>query len=75
MAQRDQEQEAGASAKNDRSPLCSLQPEPFDAEEIKRSAYREDGLVVINLREDRLDMVEREIGTQWAERRYGRRRD
>lgn len=57
-----------------RCPLGRMQPEPFDAEEVKRRGFHEDGIVVIDLNNDRLDMVEREIVTQWAERRYGKRR-
>lgn len=56
-----------------RSPLGRMQPESMDGEEIKRRAYREDGIVVINLNEDRLDVVEREIVRQWAEKRYPRK--
>lgn len=57
-----------------RCPLGRMQPEKMDAEKVKRDGFHEDGIVVIDLNKDRLDMVEREIVTQWAERRYGKRR-
>ena len=57
-----------------RCPLGGIQPQKMDAERVKADAFHEEGIVVINLNEDRLDMVEREIVTQWAERRYGKRR-
>ncbi len=53
-----------------RSPLGRLIPTTMDAEETKRRGYREQGIVVIDLNNDKLDMVEREIVRQWAERRY-----
>lgn len=57
-----------------RSPLGRMIPESLDTEEIKRRGYREDGIVVIDLNNDRLDVIEREVIRQWAERRYGQRK-
>jgi hypothetical protein len=49
-------------------------PNTMNVEEVKRRGYREDGIVVIDLNNDRLDVIEREVVRQWAERRYPRRR-
>lgn len=57
-----------------RSPLGRMIPESLDTEEIKRRGYREDGIVVIDLNNDKLDVIEREVIRQWAERRYGQRK-
>lgn len=54
-----------------RSPLGRMIPESMDTEEIKRRGYREDGIVVIDLNNDRLDVIEREIVKRWADQRYG----
>lgn len=56
-----------------RSPLGRLLPKTMDIDEVKRRGYREDGIVVIDLNNDRLDMIEREVVRQWAERRYPKR--
>lgn len=57
-----------------RSPLGLMLPNTMNVEEVKRRGYREDGIVVIDLNNDRLDVIEREVVRQWAERRYPRRR-
>lgn len=62
-----------AAAMNYRSPLGRLIPETMDVEEIKRRGYREDGIVVIDMHNDRMDMIEREVIRQWAEKRYPKR--
>lgn len=58
-----------------RSPLGRMQPEKMDAEKVKRDAFHEDGILVINLKEDPMTWVEREQFKQWGEMRYGKRRD
>lgn len=57
-----------------RSPLGRMLPNTMNVEELKRRGYREDGIVVIDLNNDRLDVIEREVVRQWAERRYPRLR-
>lgn len=56
-----------------RCPLGRVQPEQFDAEEVKRRGFHEDGILVVDMRNDRIDPIEREIFKQWGERRYGKR--
>lgn len=53
-----------------RSPLGRMLPESMDVEDIKRRAWREHRIIVINFDEDRMDSIERELFRQWADRRY-----
>jgi hypothetical protein len=45
-------------------------PESMNVEDIKRRAWHEDRIIVINLDEDKMDAIERETFRQWADRRY-----
>jgi len=53
-----------------RSPLGRMLPESMNVEDIKRRAWHEDRIIVINLDEDKMDAIERETFRQWADRRY-----
>ncbi len=56
-----------------RSPLGRLQPNPVDAEAVKRDGWREQHILVVSERDERLDFVEREIVRRLGERLYGGR--
>ena len=56
-----------------RSPLGRLQPNPVDAEAMKRDGWREQHILVVSEKDDRLDFVEREIVRRLGERLYGGR--
>lgn len=43
---------------NPRSQLGSIQPLPVDAEEIKRAAWRKDGILIISRHDVRLNWCE-----------------
>lgn len=58
---------------NYHSPLGRLLPTSMDLESVKRRGYHEDGIVVIDMRNDELDWMEREVIERWAQRRYPKR--
>jgi len=55
-----------------RSPLGRLLPDPIDAERIKREAWRDDKILVVNLNDERLDFVQREFVRQIGDKLFGR---
>ena len=57
-----------------RCPLGELQPLAVDAEALKRDGWREQHILVVSERDERLDLVEREIIRRLGERLYGGRR-
>ena len=58
---------------NYRCPLGRLQPQVTDLEEVKRTGWREQQILVVSPEDERLDWVEREIVQRIGERLYGRR--
>lgn len=56
-----------------RCPLGRLQPERKNPECIKRHGWREEGILVISLDDERLDWMERELVKRIGERLYGGR--
>ena len=56
-----------------RSPLARLQPNAIDAEAVKRDGWREQHILVVSEKDERLDFVEREIVRRLGERLYGGR--
>ena len=55
------------------SPLSRLQPDKFDPEAVKRDGWREQHILVVSEKDERLDFVEREIVRRLGERLYGGR--
>lgn len=53
------------------SPLGRMIPETMDVEDVKRRGWHEDRIIVIDMNNDRMDFVEREIFKAWADKRYG----
>ena len=54
---------------------CPLHPwlgQGFDAETIKRQGWRDQGILVVNTHDPRLERLERQLLTRIAERLYGR---
>ena len=58
-----------------RCPLGRIQPIAVDAEALKRDGWREQKILVVSERDERLDFVEREILRRLGERLYGGRHD
>jgi hypothetical protein len=58
---------------NYRCPLGRLQPQVTDLEEVKRSGWHEQQILVVSPEDERLDWVEREVVKRIGERLYGRR--
>ena len=58
-----------------RCPLGSIQPIAVDSEALKRDGWREQKVLVVSARDERLDFVEREIVRRIGERLYGGRHD
>ena len=54
-----------------RCPLGRLQPEHTDLSAIKEKGWRDQGILVVNATDERLDFVEREIVRRIGERLYG----
>jgi hypothetical protein len=57
---------------NYRCPLGRLQPQVTDLDEVKRSGWREQQILVVNPEDERLDWAERELVKRIGERLYGR---
>lgn len=57
-----------------RCPLGRMQPEPIDAEAVKRDGWKNQHVLVIAQDDARLDFVEREFIRRIGERLYGGRR-
>lgn len=55
-----------------RCPLGRLQPTRPDIDVIKRDGWRDQGILVVSLDDERLDWVERELVKRIGERLYGR---
>ena len=54
-----------------RCALARLIPEPVDTEAVKREGWREQHILVVNVADERLDFVERELVRRLGERLYG----
>ena len=54
-----------------RCPLGRLQPIAVDAEAVKRDGWRDQKILVVSERDERLDFVERELVRRLGERLYG----
>jgi hypothetical protein len=55
-----------------RCPLGRLQPQVTDLEEVKRSGWQDQQILVVSPEDERLDWVERELIQRIGERLYGR---
>lgn len=53
-----------------RCPLARLQPTKPDAEQIKREGWKEHGILVVSVDDQRLDMIDREFVRQIGNRLY-----
>lgn len=58
-----------------RCPLAPLQPTPLDPEAIKRDGWRQQGILVVSLDDERLDGVGREMVKRLGEQLYGHEAD
>jgi len=54
-----------------RCPLGRPQPQSTDLEEVKRDGWREQQILVVSEKDERLDFIEREIVRRIGERLYG----
>ena len=54
-----------------RCPLGRLAPSTPDLDEVKERGWREERILVVSDRDERLDFVEREIVRRIGERLYG----
>ena len=54
-----------------RCPLGRLQPNPVDADAVKRDGWHEQHILVVHEADERLDFVERELVRRIGERLYG----
>lgn len=54
-----------------RCPLGRLQPDTTDLDAIKRNGWRDQHLLVVDVADERLDFIEREIVRRIGERLYG----
>lgn len=57
-----------------RCPLGRVQPQTTDLEAMKQSGWREQHILVVSERDERLDFVEREFVRRIGERLYGGKR-
>lgn len=54
-----------------RCALGQLQPDTTDLDAMKRSGWRDQHLLVVDVADERLDFIEREIVRRIGERLYG----
>ena len=54
--------------------LGKCQPEPIDAEAIKRDGWNRQGILVVSRDDTRLDWVQRETVRQIGDQLYGERK-
>lgn len=54
-----------------RCPLGQKQPNPFNADLVKREGWRDQEILVVSAQDERLDWVEREFVRRLGERLYG----
>ena len=52
------------------SPLGRIQPEKIDPEKIKKQGWKENGILVVNVNDDRLNWPEKEIIKQIGTKIY-----
>jgi len=52
------------------SPLGRMQPEKIDPEKIKKQGWKENGILVVNVNDDRLNWPEKEIIKQIGTKIY-----
>ena len=57
-----------------RCPLARMQPQSADLEEIKQNGWREQQILVVSDKDNRLDFVEREFIRRIGNRLYGQKR-
>jgi len=58
-----------------RCPLGRMQPNPVDAEAVKRDGWREQHILVVSVGDSRLDFADRAMIRRLGERLYGGRHD
>lgn len=58
---------------NPRSHLGAIQPLPVDAEEIKRAAWRKDGILIISIHDVRLSWCEAQEIKNLGDKLYGKK--
>ena len=56
-----------------RCPLGNVQPSSIDAEKVKRDGWRNNGILVVNREDSRLDWIDREFIDRIGNRLYGER--
>ncbi len=52
------------------SPLGRMQPEKIDPEKLKKQGWKENGILVVNVNDDRLNWPEKEIIKQIGTKIY-----
>lgn len=52
------------------SPLSKMQPTQIDQERLKKQAFEKDGILVVNVNDDRLNWPEKEIIKQIGNKIY-----
>ncbi len=57
-----------------RCPLGNKQPNPFNADQVKREGWCGQNILVVSANDERLDWVEREFVRRLGERLYGGKR-
>lgn len=54
-----------------RSPLARLMPAPMDTDKVKREGWQNDGILVVNVNDPRLDFILREFVNKIGNLLYG----
>lgn len=49
-------------------------PKSFDAESVKRNGFHDQGILVVDINDDRIGWVERQMLINVGEKLYGKRR-
>lgn len=60
------------------TPRCALEklvPTTVDTEQVKHEGFHEFGILVVNLADERLTWVEKQMAEQIGKRLYGKRRE
>ncbi len=58
-----------------RSPLASMQATKPDPEKVKRNGWRDDGILVINIEDERLGWLDKSYLDELGNRLYGKRKE
>ena len=56
------------------SPLGKLQPKKIDPEQLKKKGWEENGILVVNADDNRLNWVEKEIVKQIGDKIYNKKK-